>query len=110
MVEKSLEDMGEHLVRAVADEHLVRRNTVAGGDRLAQTGRARIGVEAQAIGCRGDRRQDARRRPVGILVGIELDEAIRVWLLAGHVGRQAMDDRTPEAAHELQPNRLITTA
>ena len=36
MLQKGLEDMGQNLVRAVADEHLLRRNVVAGRDRLAQ--------------------------------------------------------------------------
>ena len=92
MLQKGLEGMGQNLIRAVPNEHLLRRNIVAGCDRLAQTGSARIGVEAQTIRCGGDRSQDARRRSVRILVGIKLDDAIQLWLLTGHVWRQAVDD------------------
>src|SRR5262249_15537899 len=109
MLEQRLEGVGQHLIRAVADEHLAGRDAVVGRDRLAQRGSARIGVKAQTIGCRGDSSERARRRSVRILVGIELDEAIKLRLLAGHVWREAADDRTPETAHDLRPKvELIT--
>ena len=101
MLQKGLEGMGENLIRAVANEHLLRGNTVAGRDRPAQQACARIGVEAETIRRGGDRSQDARRRSVGILVGIKLENAIELWLFAGHVRRQAVDEWTPEAAHDL---------
>ena len=60
MFQQGLEGMGQNLIRAVANEHLLRRNIVAGSDRLSHTGSLRIGVEAQAIRCGGDRSHDAR--------------------------------------------------
>src|SRR5262245_2165728 len=104
MLEQGMEGVGENLIRAVAYEHLLRRNMVVGRDRLAQIGSARIGVEPQPIGCGCDRSHDARLRRVMILVGIELDDTINLWLLTGHVWRQAVNDWTPEAAHDLRPN------
>ena len=100
VLQKGLEGMGQDLVRAVADEHLLGRHAIARRDRLTQAGRARIGVEAQTIRGGGDGGQDARRRSVGILVGVELDDAVSSRLLAGHVGRQVVNDRTPETAHD----------
>jgi len=70
MIQKGLEGMGQNLIRAVPDEHLLGRNMAAGSDRLAQAGRARIGIEMQPVRCGGDRIKDPRRRRVGILVGI----------------------------------------
>ena len=49
MLQQRLEGMGQNLVRAVADEHLLGRDVVAGRDRLAQARRARIGIEPQPI-------------------------------------------------------------
>jgi hypothetical protein len=92
MLQKGLEGMSQNLIRAVPNEHLLRRNIVAGRDRLAETGSARIRVESQTIRCEGDRSQDARRRSVRIFVGIKLDDAIQLWLLTGHIWRQAVDD------------------
>jgi hypothetical protein len=92
MLQKRLESMGQNLIRAVPNEHLLRRNIVAGRDRLTQTGSARIWVEAQTIRCRGNRSTDARRRSVRVLVGIELNDAIQLRLLTGHIWRQAVDD------------------
>ena len=79
MLQKGLRDMGQNLIRAVANEHPPRGNIVAGRDRLAQIGSARIGVEAQTIRRGGDRNQDAGRRSVRILVGVKLDDAIQLW-------------------------------
>ena len=70
MLEKGLEGMGQNLIRAVPDEHLLRRHTVVGRDRLAQCGGARVGIETQTVRRGSDRSQDPRRRRVGILVGI----------------------------------------
>ena len=92
MLQKGLEGVGQNLIRSVPNEHLLRRDIVMGRDRLAQRASARIGVEAQAIRRRSDRSQDARRRSVRILVGIQLDDAIELRLLAGHVWRQGVDD------------------
>jgi hypothetical protein len=87
MLQKRLEGVGQNLIRAVPDEHLLRRNIVAGRDRLAQTGSPRVGIEPQTIRRRRYRGQDARRRSIRILVRIELDYAIELRLLTG--GRRA---------------------
>src|ERR1044072_2174409 len=102
MLQQRLKRMGQNLIRAVADENLLGRNIVVRRDRLAQHGRARIGIEANTLARGGNRRQYARRRRVWILVGIELDDATMLPLFAGHVGRQAFDDRTPEAPNVLR--------
>ena len=47
MLQKGLKGMGQNLIRAVPDKHLLRRNIIAGRDCLAQTGSARIRVEAR---------------------------------------------------------------
>jgi len=83
MFQKGLEGVSQDLVRAVADEHLLGRHAGVGRDRLAQGEGVRIGIEAQTIRRRGDRSQHLRRRRVGILVGVELDDAIPLRLLAG---------------------------
>ena len=70
MIQQGLEGMGQNLIRAVPDEHFLGRNIVAGRDRLAQRGSARIGIETQTVRRGSDRSQDPRRRRVGILVGI----------------------------------------
>ena len=102
MLQKRLEGVGQDLVGAVPDEYLLGCNVIAGRDRFAQVGRARIGVEAQPF-CSGcDRRQDARRGLERVLVGVELDDAFLLWLLAWDVRRQHVDDGIPEAAHNLR--------
>ncbi len=101
MFQQGLKGVGENLVRAIPDEHLVGRNAVMGRDRLAQDGCARIGVQAQALGGGRDCSQCVRRRRVRILVGVELDDAVLLRLLARHVGRQVVNDRTPETAHDV---------
>ncbi|MET3254321.1 hypothetical protein ABIA29_004565 [Bradyrhizobium japonicum] len=106
MLQKGREGVGQNLVGAVADEHLLGRNIAIRRDRLAQARGARIWIKAQPLPSRRDRRQHARRGRIGILVGIELDDAILLGLLARDVGRQRVDDGTPEAAHDLQ-SRLI---
>ena len=70
MLQKGLESMGQNLIRTISNEQLLRRNIVAGRDRLAQRGSARIGIETQTVRRGSDRSQDPRRRRVGILVGI----------------------------------------
>ena len=93
MLQKGLEGMGQNLIRAVPNEHLLRRDLVSGRNRRAQKGSVRIGIKAQTARCGGDdRSQDARRRSVRILVCIELDDVVRRWLFTRHVWRQPVDD------------------
>ena len=97
------EDVGQHFVRAVADENLLWRHAVQPGDGgLEQIG-VGIGVEAQACGVgaefRLNRRQHLGRGRVGVLVGVELDQVGDLGLLARHVGGEGADDPAPEATH-----------
>ncbi len=89
MLQKGLEGVRQNLVRAVANEHLLGRDVAAGRNRLAQACGVRIGIEAQPFRGRGDRRQHVRRGRIGVLVGIELDDAVLLRLLAGDVGAKA---------------------
>jgi hypothetical protein len=103
VLEQGHESVRQHLVRAVADEDLLRRHAMRAGDgRLEQVG-VRVGVEAQACRIvaefRLDRRQHARRGRVGIFVGVELDQVGDLGLLARHVRGEVADDLAPEATH-----------
>jgi hypothetical protein len=94
------ERVGQHLVRAIADEHLVRIDAVVGGQRLEQLQRHGVGIEPERLG---------RRRPDGLdrhgrgaeraLVGVQLDQAGDARLLARHIGLQTVGQGAPEAAH-----------
>ena len=90
VLEQGHEDMGQHFVRTIADEDLLRSHAVPPGDgRLEQVG-VRVGVEAQArrvvAEFRLDRRQHLGRGRVGVLVGVELDQVGDLGLFARHVG------------------------
>ena len=100
MLKQAVEDMRQHLVRAVADEHLRGIHPVVAGDLVFQ----RIGVgrriQTQAvIQLRLNRIHHPRRRPVGILVGIELDQVLDLGLLTRYVRHQVVDKGTPETTH-----------
>ncbi len=60
VLQKGLEGVGQDLVGAVADEHLLGRGIVAGRDRLAQARGARIGIEARDAPPRCERHEHAR--------------------------------------------------
>jgi hypothetical protein len=49
LLQERREGMRQDLVRAVADKYLLGRYFVIGGERLAQAGRFRVGVETQRI-------------------------------------------------------------
>src|SRR5690606_877366 len=105
----------QHLVGAIADEHLVGAQAVQAGDGLAQRQRLRVGVQAQALVQRlAHARQRQRRRRVRVLVGVELDPAAALRLLARDIGVQAADRRAPERrvgrAHASFPATMLSTA
>lgn len=94
------EDMGQHLVRPVADEHLLGLQAVVAGNGLAQRGGLRVGVEAQRLaGLLGNGLQHPRAGRVRAFVGVELDQPGDLGLLARHIGRELVDDVAPVAAH-----------
>jgi imidazoleglycerol-phosphate dehydratase len=79
--------VGEHLVRTVADEDLLRLHAVALGDAALERVGIGVGVELAAlVGGGTDRFQRARRGAVGVLVGVELDQLGELGLLARDVG------------------------
>jgi hypothetical protein len=103
-----MKDVRQHFIGAVADEDLLRPDaevSVAGGNGLLEAIGARVRVQAQRLSPTvrqfvGDRREDARRRGIGIFVGVQLDELRQLRLLARNIRRQAMNEGTPVAAHE----------
>ncbi|MCY1260240.1 hypothetical protein D9M70_84830 [compost metagenome] len=100
VLEQRVEGVRQHLVGTVADEHLARLDAVVVGHRLLQAVGVRVRVQAQVVGRRGaDRLDDLRRRAIGVLVGIQLDQPGQFRLLARHVGHQVLDEGAPELAH-----------
>ena len=81
--------MGQHLVRAIADEDLLRGHVVIRRQHLAQPRRLRIGIEPKRIGRGGSDGLDGLwRRTERALIGVELDEARNLRLLARNIRRQ----------------------
>ncbi len=78
----------EHLVGAVRDDHLVRRDVAVRRERLPQRQAVRVGVQVQRAGVRSGVRERLRRGREGRLVRVELDVLLILRLLAGGVGRQ----------------------
>ena len=82
----------EHLVRAVADEHMLRRAAVQRGDEGAHRGGNRLGIETQAFRVeRAQRREGGGRRRVRVLVRVKFDDLRVLRLFAGNVGVQFGD-------------------
>ena len=100
MLEKRLKHVGEHFVRAVANEHLLRRKAMKPPEGLSELCGVRVRVETQRVTIdSGQDLQHLRRRWIGIFVGVQLDQLLAPRLLPRHVGRQLADQVTPVAAH-----------
>jgi imidazoleglycerol-phosphate dehydratase len=107
VLEQRHENMRQHFVGAVAEKDLRRLHTehseVFGNGRLEAIA-VRVGVEAQVRAVAAQfglhRRQRERRRRVGVLVGVELDEVLDLGLFARNVGRQAVNKGAPVGIHE----------
>ena len=100
MLQESGEGVGQHLVRAIADEHLFRPHVVVGGQRSPQRGRLRVRVQAQRIGrLVAQRCQCARGGTKRTLIGVELDQLRHAGLFARHIGLQVVGQAAPETAH-----------
>jgi hypothetical protein len=85
--EQGEERVGQHLIRAVADEDVAGVDAMVVADRQLELLGIRVGVELKRLAGGGaDRVQRARRGAVGVLVGVELDEIGEPGLLARHVG------------------------
>ncbi|MNQ79015.1 hypothetical protein D3C85_939440 [compost metagenome] len=104
VLEQAVEGVGQHLVRAVADEYLTRLHAIVIGHRMLQAVAVRVRVEAQVV---ADFRLHGRHRlgrwAIGILVGVQLDQPGQLGLFARYVGHQVLDEGTPELAHAHSP-------
>src|SRR5690606_37871907 len=99
-LEQGHEDMGQDLVRTIADEHRGRVDTVMVANGVLQVARMGVGIQSQAIvGSLAYGVQYRLGGPVRVLIGIELDQIVDAGLLARHIRCQALYDRTPELAH-----------
>ncbi|MNC40717.1 hypothetical protein D3C75_894440 [compost metagenome] len=99
-----MEDVRQHLVRTVADEHLCRGHAVVLGHRLLQPVTVRVRVQAQVVvQLAAHGLQRLGRRAVGVFVGVQLDQAGQLGLLARHVRHQVLDEGAPESTHAQFP-------
>ena len=100
MLEQGQKRMRQHLVGAVADEHLLGGDAMQCGNGRAQPVGTRVGIQAQRVGgFRTHGVQHTRAGAVGVFVGVELDQVGQLRLLARHIGRQVVHHGTPIAAH-----------
>jgi hypothetical protein len=100
MLQQSHEGVSQHLVRAVADEHLFGLHLVVGGQGSSQRGRLRVRIESQRLGrLAADRFQRAWGRAKWTFIGVELDQFRHARLFARHIGAQVVGQAAPETAH-----------
>jgi len=100
VLEQGQEGQGQHLVGAVAHEHLPGLEAVPGGDGLPEAGGGGVGVEPETVRGRfPDGLQGPGGGPIGVLVGIELHQVLQPGLLTGDIGGEGVDDLAPESAH-----------
>ena len=87
----------EQFIRTVADDDVLRRAAVELGEFFAQRGGGGVWVKPEpSVHRRLYCSEDFGRGRVGILVGVELDEAGDLRLLAGNVGVQPLNQRANE--------------
>ncbi len=107
-VEKGQKSHAQHVVGTHAHEDLLRREAVTAGQRLHEAARLRVRVPAESLRVHGaERRLHAGRRRIGILIGVQLDQARPPWLLAGHIGDHAAEIPLP-GLHEQRPYSSAT--
>ena len=100
MLEQPMKRVRQHFVGTVTDEYLGRLHIVVVGDGLLEALTIGVRIQAQAIvDFRLHRSDRPRRRAVGVLVGVELDQLAQLGLLAWHIGHQVLDEGAPELAH-----------
>ena len=106
---ESEETESQHLVRAVAAEHVVRRNAVLLGDGAAERQGRGVGVEVEVENLlAAERVQHAGRRGKGAFVGVELDVFAALGLLARHIGVKPGKRGNEKIAHERPSMRTAT--
>ncbi len=100
MLEQPVKDVRQHFIRAVTNKHLRGIHAVVAGNLVFQRIGIRRRIQTQAvIEFRLNGIHHPRRRPIGILVGIELDQVLDLGLLTRHIGHQVVDKGTPETTH-----------
>jgi hypothetical protein len=104
-IEGGQRDEPDQLVGAVADDDLRGRDPQPAGQRLAQGEAAAVGIEVHAVGLAADGVDHPGGRPQGVLVRRQADQLGEAQLgcqrlqgLAGIVGRDAVEDRSPQAS------------
>ena len=84
MLQQAVENVSQHFVRAIADEHLLRCDAVMGGDGGLELFAVRVRIEFELIADgRAHGLQRLGRRAVGVFIGVELDQIGELGLLAG---------------------------
>ncbi len=100
MTQQGHEGMGQHFVRAVADEDLLGLQPVMVCNRGLEPCSLRVWVQTQiARGLRRDSLQHLVAGRIGAFVGVELDQPIDARLFARHIRGQTVNDFAPESAH-----------
>ncbi|MNI22014.1 hypothetical protein D3C73_755590 [compost metagenome] len=100
VLEQRKKSVRQHFVGTVADEDLVGLHANRGRDGLAQLigRRVRIQLECVVASC-ADGLEHLGRRPVRMLVGVQLDQVLKLGLLARNIRTERPDHGTPETAH-----------
>ena len=99
----------QHLVRAVAAEHIVRRKPICVRDGAAKRQGRGVGVEVEAGDfLAAERVQHAGRGGKGAFVGVELDVLAALGLLARHIGVKPGERGNEKIAHERPSMRTAT--
>jgi hypothetical protein len=100
LLKEGEERVCQHFVRSIAHKNLIGPQAVPPRNCFAQRKGRGIGVALQAAcGRLLDRIDSHRRRRIRVLVGVELDEVFDARLLAGHIGFERADARTPEGRY-----------
>src|SRR5258708_32934750 len=100
MLQRSREDVGRPLVRAVADEHMFGAHVVVGRQSSAQRASLWVRIETQRISrLAANSLQHAWGRTKWTFIGVELDQLHHVGLFAWYIGLQVMRQAAPETAH-----------
>ena len=94
----------EHLVAAVAGHHLGGLHSAAGGNGVDKAGAGGVGIKAQIPHGIGIHRLDhLRARRIGAFVGVQLDVAAVLGLLAGGIRFKRSKGAGKIAAHGYSP-------
>ena len=107
MFQERHERVRQHLVGAVADKNLSRRERLICeviDDCSPEPVGVGVGVEAQAGSVASQflphRIDRAVRRRIGVFIGVQFDQIGQFGLLARNVGRQVVNEGAPERIHQ----------